>query len=47
MTTCALEGRKIPEFKSAREQSVYIEVTGDMGNCHTNVDKLNKYQKSI
>lgn len=40
---CALEGRGIPEFKSAREQTAYIEVVGDMGNCQTNVDdKLNE-----
>lgn len=34
---CALEGTAIPEFKSAREQSAYTEVTEDMGNCQTNV----------
>ena len=28
-------GEGIPEFKSARKQSTFIEVTGDMGICHT------------
>lgn len=27
--------RGIPEFKSAREQNAYTEVTGDVGNCQT------------
>lgn len=42
MHTCS--GREgILELKSAREQSTYMEVTGDMDICHTNaVDKLNE-----
>lgn len=40
---CTLEGRGIPEFKSARGQTAYIEVVGDMGNCQTNADdKMNE-----
>lgn len=35
---CTLEGKGTPEFKSAQEQSAYIEVTGDRGTCHTNAD---------
>lgn len=31
MSACALEGREIPEFKSAREQSVYSRSSGSYG----------------